>query len=94
MTLPKAKDRLGLVRIIKPTWDLYSSKIKETIGDDRIQDVRTATQGDRYLAAVDLIMVHPQFDEVEAGPDTSIPRYDFSLSENPFEFRILGRIGL
>lgn len=78
----EAKQRVGFIRISQLQWNSSSDAIKQNLSDGQILNVLQSISNGQYLSAVDVVLVHREFDEVECdgGP---IVRYICEFFENP-----------
>lgn len=74
------KQRIGFVRVGKVTWDQRPPILTRLL--DQMEVITTApAMGDgAYLNAVDVIGLHPEFDEIELAHGDPFPHYEFTAN--------------
>jgi len=59
------KARLGVIRVSDVLWAEHSEAIKRNLSDGKIVDILQALGNGTYRAAKDIILIHPEFEEID-----------------------------
>lgn len=86
-----AMSRIGLLRVNGNQWSSHEAAIRANLSDGEIMNVLPALQNGQYLNGVDLLLHHPELDEVESTNEKFrryecefFPNEDGTVTRGPF----------